>query len=130
MVLLKDEILAQVAEDLVAIAQERLAKKNDPDRQSAARVPFHQVMCLATTQDAKVDNWTATLSLNVSRGGLGLVSPTSALKVGAVVVVDCLPSQIKQLLPGRVVRVNEIIPGLSEIGVQFQLQSELLEGIR
>ena len=111
------------------VAQERLAQKLEPPRRSA-RVPFHQVMCLATTHDAKVDNWTATLSLNVSRDGVGLVSPTSALKVGAVVVVDCLPGQIKQLLPGRVVRVNEIVPGLSEIGVQFQLQSELLEGIR
>lgn len=131
MVLLKDELLVQVAGDLVAIAQERLAREHEPERRSAERVPFHQVMCLATTHDAKADtNWRAMLSLNVSRGGLGLVSPTNPLQVGVVVVVDCCPSQIKQLLPGHVVRVNEIIPGLSEMGIQFQFQSELLEGIR
>ncbi len=130
MVLLKDELLVQVAGDLVAIAEERLAQEHEPERRSAERVPFHRVMCLATTHDAKGDNWRAALSLNVSRGGLGLVSSTDALRVGVFVVVDCLPNQPKHLLPGRVVRVTEVIPGLCETGIQFQFQSDLLEGIR
>ncbi len=65
--------------------------------------------------------WTPMLSLDVSRDGLGLVSPSNALQVGTSVVVNCLPGHMESMtMPARVVRVDEVIPGMYATGIQFQ----------
>ncbi len=133
MVLLTDEQFKAVARELENIARKRLSQEyqEKQERRSAQRTPFHQVMRLANEGEATASTewtWTPMLSLDVSRDGLGLVSSSKALQVGTSVVVNCLPGYMEPMsMPGRVVRVDEEIPGMYATGIQFQFRSELLE---
>lgn len=133
MVLSTDEQIRAVARELEDIAHQRVAQEyqEKQERRSAQRTPFHQVMRLAGEGEAVARPewaWTPMLSLDVSRDGLGLVSPSKALPVGMSVVVNCLPGHKEPMsISGRVVRVDEVIPGMYATGIQFQFRSELLE---
>ena len=133
MVLPTDEQLRAMARELEDLARERLVRKSEHERRSVERVPFYQVMRLATGRDAKAFtdwSWRVMLSLDVSRRGLGLVSPADSLQVEGSVVVNCLPGQAEQLfIPGRVVRVDETVPGLCMLGIEFEFRSDLLDGV-
>ena len=130
---LTDEQFRAVARELENIARKRLGQEylEKQERRSAQRTPFHQVMRLADEGEAKASTewtWRPMLSLDVSRDGLGLVSPSDALQAGASVVVNCLPGHVEPMsMPGRVVRVDEVIPGMYATGIQFQFRSQLLE---
>ena len=129
-----DVDLRSVAQKLEDLALERLVRKSEHERRSVVRVPFYQVMRLATGREAKACtdwSWRVILSLDVSRYGLGLVSPADSLQVAESVVVNCLPGQAEQLfMPGRVVRVDEAIPGLCTMGIEFEFRSDLLDGVQ
>ena len=126
MVLSTDEQFRAVARELESIAHQRVAQEyqEKQERRSAQRTPFHQVMRLADEDEALAKPewaWTPMLSLDVSRDGLGLVSPSNALQVGTSVVVNCLPGHMESMtMPARVVRVDEVIPGMYATGIQFQ----------
>lgn len=130
-----DEQFRTVARELEVIARKRLGKEylQTQERRAAQRTPFHQVMRLEDEAEAKTRPewaWTPMLSLDVSRDGYGLVSPSNALRVGTSVVVNCLPGHMEPMfMPGRVVRVDEVIPGMYATGIQFQFRSEFLEAM-
>lgn len=66
------------------------------------------------------------LSLDVSRAGLGLVSATNSFEVGQSVVANCFPGRAEPMcIPGRVVRLEEFIPGLYTTGIEFHVGSDL-----
>ena len=131
MVLSTDEQYRAVARELENIAHQRVAQEyqEKQERRSAQRIPFHQVMRLADEGEAIVRPevaWTPMLALDVSRYGLGLVSHWKALPVGMSVVVNCLPGHKEPMsIPGRVVRADEVIPGLYATGIQFQFGLEV-----
>ncbi len=135
MVLSTDEQFRAVARELEIIARERLSKEyqEKQERRSAQRIPFHQVMRLADERDARTSaewTWTPMLSLDVSCDGVGLVSPSNALQYGTAVVVNCIPGYVEPMsMPGRVVRVDELIPGIYATGIQFQFHSALPEAV-
>ncbi len=122
-----------MARDLEHIARQRVAQENQKkqERRSAQRTPFHQVMRLADEDEAIANTewaWTPMLALDLSREGLGLVAPSNALQVGTSVVINCFPGYTEPMtMPGNVVRVDEVIPGMYATGIQFQFRSELLE---
>ncbi len=128
-----DEQFKAVARELENIARKRLGQEDleKPERRTAQRTPFHQVMRLADQGEARASTewtWKPMLSLDVSREGLGLVSPSDALQAGASGVVNCLPGHMEPMsMPGRVVRVDEVIPGMYATGIQFQFRSQLLQ---
>lgn len=136
MVLSTDEQLRAVAREVEDIARQRMVQEYEKKRElrSAQRVPFHQVMLLADARETEAGtdlSCRAMLSLDVSRAGVGLVSPTlHLLQVGMSVVVNCLPGHAEMTpIPGRVVRVDEVIPGLYSAGIQFLFRSDLLEAM-
>ena len=128
-----DEQFRMVARELEDIARKRLGQEylEKQERRAAQRTPFHQVMRLADEGEARASTewtWRPMLSLDVSRDGLGLVSPTNALQIGTSVLVNCLPGHMEPMsMPGRVVRVDEVFPGMYATGIQFQFCSALLE---
>ncbi len=129
MVLSTDEQLRAVARELEDIARQRMIQEYEKkrERRSVQRVPFHEVMRLEAGTD-----WSCgvMLSLDVSRAGVGLLSPTHVLQVGMSVVVNCLPGHAEMMrIPGRVVRVDEVIPDLYSTGIQFLFRSDLLEAM-
>ncbi len=131
MALSTDEQFEAVARELENIARKRLSQECQEKqvRRSAQRTPFHQVMRLADEGEAEASTdwtWRPMLSLDVSRDGLGLVSPSDALRAGTSVVVNCLPGRVEPMsMPGRVVRVDEVLPGMYATGIQFQFRSQL-----
>ena len=133
MVLSTDERFKAVARELERIAHQRVAQEyqEKQERRSAQRTPFHQVMRLAHEGEAITKPewaWTPMLSLDVSRDGLGLLSHSKTLPVGISVLVNCLPGHDEpMIMPGRVVRVDEVIPFMYATGIQFQFRSELPE---
>ncbi len=133
MVLSTNDQFMAVARELENIARRRLSQEyqEKQERRSAQRTPFHQVMRLADEGEASASTewtWRPMLSLDVSRDGLGLVSPTNVLQIGTSVVVNCLPGHMEPMsMPGRVVRMDEVFPGMYATGIRFQFRSELLE---
>ena len=131
MVMSTDEQFKAVARELEHTARKRLGQEylEKPERRAEQRTPFHQVMRLAEKGEAEAHPdwaWTPMLSLDVSRGGLGLVAASDALRVGTSVVVHCLPGREEPMaMPGCVVRVDEVIPEMYATGIQFQYRSEL-----
>ncbi len=127
-----DEQLVAVAREVEDIARQRMVQeyKGKPERRSVRRVPFHQVMRLADARETEAgtdSSYRAMLSLDVSRAGVGLVSPMHTLQVGTSVVVNCLPGHTEMMpIPGRVVRVDEVVPGLYSTGIEFLFRSDLL----
>jgi hypothetical protein len=130
-----DEQLVAVAREVEDIARQRMVQEYQKkhERRSVQRVPFHQVMRLADARETEADtdsSCRAMLSLDVSRAGVGLVSPTHTLQVGTSVVVNCLPGHTEMMpIPGRVVRVDEVVPGLYLTGIEFLFRSDLLEAM-
>lgn len=135
MVLSTDEQLMAVAREVEDIARQRMVQEYQKkhERRSVQRVPFHQVMRLADAGETEAgtdSSCRAMLSLDVSRTGVGLVSPTHTLQVGMSVVVNCLPGHTEMMpIPGRVVRVDEVVPDLYSTGIQFLFRSDLLEAM-
>ena len=134
MVLSTDEQLRAMARELEDIARQRMIQEYEKkrERRCVQRVPFHQVMHLADAREAAGTDSScgAMLSLDVSRAGVGLLSPTRVLQVGMSVVVNCLPGHAEMMpIPGRVVRVDEVIPDLYSTGIQFLFRSDLLEAM-
>lgn len=135
MTLSTDDPLRAVVRELENIARERLSQEyqEKQERRSAQRIPFHQVMRLADERDARTSaewTWTPMLSLDVSCDGVGLVSPPNALQCGTAVVVSCIPGYVGPMsMPGRVVRVDELIPGIYATGIRFLFHSALLEAV-
>ncbi len=135
MLLSTDEQHMAVDRELEYISRQSMVqeyqKKNE--RRSVQRVPFHQVMRLADAGETEAgtdSSCRAMLSLDVSRTGVGVVSPMHTLQVGMSVMVNCLPGHAEMMpIPGRVVRVDEVIPDLYSTGIQFLFRSDLLEAM-
>ena len=125
-----DEKFRAVARELEDIARKRLNQqyREKQERRAAHRIPFHHMVPLAEWDEARPSSewtWRPIMSWDVSRDGLGLVSPSKKLQVDTLVVVHCLTARrMPMVIPGRVVRVHEVIPGLYATGIQFQFRSE------
>ena len=124
-----EEQIRAVVEELEETARQRLEREPENELRSAKRIPLHQVMRLADAREAEAStdwSWRPMLSLDVSRAGLGLVSANEGFELGRSVVVNCFPGRAEQMcIPGRVVRMEEFIPGLYTTGIEFQFSSEL-----
>jgi len=126
------EQLRHLAETLDNIARAKLFKKFERDRRASERIPFVGEVLIANVRDAKAGaNWLQMLSLNISSQGMSVISSSPPFSVGMSLIVDFISEEKKHfLMPGRVVRVSQPVPDLWEIGIQFQLRADLLEGVK
>ncbi len=116
---------------LEKIAQARLSEALRDDRRAARRIPLRQIICVFPVDGGiQTDDWIPLMSFDVSAIGIGACGPPPGLAVGTTVVVDCVPHRNEEIyIPARVMRAQEQVPGLMDLGLQFEFQPAILHGV-